>query len=89
MIVIKTEKQMKEVEVTIENHVLCDKCNEKIEPDNFDAFQCEFKLKTGHSFPDGSGGELQEMDICEKCADNLVELLRNNGYRVNDGEWGY
>ena len=41
MQVIKKEKQMKEVDVTIESYTLCDKCNEKIKTGSSDAFKCE------------------------------------------------
>ena len=43
--VIKKEKQMKEVDVTIESYSLCDKCNEKIKTGSYDAFECEFYKK--------------------------------------------
>jgi hypothetical protein len=42
MKVIKKEKQIKEVDVTINSYKLCDKCNEKIKTNNYDAFKCEF-----------------------------------------------
>jgi hypothetical protein len=90
MQVIKKVKQMKEVEVTIENYNLCDKCNEKIETeDNYDAFECEFIHKIGSSYPEGGSGEKQEMELCQKCAVELVALLRANGYRVTDSEWDW
>ena len=87
MRVVKKEKIMKEVEVTSESYTLCDKCNCKIEKDRFDAFECEFVHKTGSSFPEGSYGEQQEMELCQKCAVELVELLRSNGYKLIDSEW--
>lgn len=88
MQVIKKEKQIKEVEVTIESYSLCDKCNEKIiTEDNYDSFECEFIHKTGSSYPEGGSGEKQEMELCQKCAVELVVLLRENGYRVSDSDW--
>ena len=90
MRVIKKEKRMKEVDVTIEDYNLCDKCNEKIEKeDSYDAFECEFIHKTGSSYPEGGSGEKQEMELCQKCAVELVALLRTNGYRVTDSEWDW
>jgi hypothetical protein len=87
MKVLKTEKQMKEVDVTVECHTLCDKCNNKVELDRFEAFEFKFLNRTGRIFPEGGGGEKQEMDLCQNCADELVELLRENGYRVTDSDW--
>jgi hypothetical protein len=89
MQVTKTETQLKEVEVTIESYTLCDKCNNKIHIDSYDAFNCEFKHKTGEAFPECGGGDLQQMELCPKCAVELVSLLRENGYRINDSEWDY
>lgn len=89
MQVIKKEKQMKEVDVTIESYTLCDKCNERIKTDSYDAFECEFIHKTGSSYPGGGSGEKQEMELCQKCAVELVDLLRANGYRVTDSEWDW
>jgi NMD protein affecting ribosome stability and mRNA decay len=89
MQVIKKEKQMKEVDVTIESYTLCDKCNEKIKTGSYDSFECEFIHKTGSSYPEGGSGEQQEMELCQKCAVELVDLLRANGYRVNDSEWDW
>lgn len=90
MQVIKKEKRMKEVDVTIEDYNLCDKCNEKIKKeDSYDAFECEFIYKTGSSYPEGGSGEKQEMELCQKCAVELVALLKTNGYRVTDSEWDW
>jgi uncharacterized protein with PIN domain len=89
MQVTKTETQLREVEVTIERYTLCDKCNTKIRLVNYDAFKCEFTHKTGDAFLDSGGGDLQQMELCPKCAVELVSLLRENGYRINDSEWEY
>jgi hypothetical protein len=87
MQVIKREKQMKEVDVIIESYTICDKCNEKIKKGCYDAFECKFIHKTGSSNLEGGIGEKQEMELCQKCAVELVALLRTNGYRVTDSEW--
>jgi hypothetical protein len=89
MKVLKKEKRMMEVDVTIENYFLCDKCNQKIEHENYNAFECNFIHKTGSNYPSGGSGEKKEMDLCEECAVELVTLLRTNGYRVNDSEWDW
>lgn len=87
MKVVKKEKQVKEIEVTLESYILCDKCNKKIETNVYDAFKCEFIHQTGDSYPEGGDGEKQEMELCQRCAEKLVILLRENGYRVTDSEW--
>lgn len=90
MQVIKKEKQMKEIDVTIEDYSLCDKCNEKIKKEHYyDAFKCELVHKTGSSYPEGGSGKKQEMELCQKCAVELVALLRSNGYRATDTEWDW
>jgi uncharacterized protein with PIN domain len=89
MEVIVKEKKLQEVDVIIENYTLCDKCNEKIKTDRYEAFKCELIHKTGSSYPDGGIGEKQKMELCQECAVELVNLLRTNGYRVTDSEWDY
>lgn len=90
MNIIKTEKQIKEVDVVIENYNICDKCNNKIEKqDMFDSFKCEFIHETGESYPEGGSGEKQKMELCKKCVPELIQLLRDNGYRVTDSEWEF
>ena len=56
---------------------------------SFDAFECEFIHRTGGSYPEGGSGEKQEMELYQKCAVELVVLLRENGYRVTDSEWNW
>ena len=88
MRVVRKEKQMKEVYVTIEDYNVCDKCDKKIVKTNwYDAFKFEFIHKTGDEFPEGGSGDVQTMELCQECAVDLVELLRENGYRVNDSSW--
>ena len=89
MQVLIKEKQMREVEVTKESYVLCDKCGDKISFANYDAFDFDFSLKTGNSYPEGGSGEKQEMDLCHTCANKLMELLKLNGYRINTSDWDY
>lgn len=59
MYVKKTEKQIKEVEVTTESYSLCDKCNEKIQTGIYDAFEFELEYKTGASYPESGSGDLE------------------------------
>ena len=88
MEVIKTEKRMKEVEVTIERYTLCDKCNNKIERESsFDVFECKLEQRTGEHYPEGGSGEKDKMDLCQKCAKDCIKLLTDNGYRISHSEW--
>ena len=89
MEVIKKERQIKEVEVTVESYTLCDKCGEKIETGKYESFECEFTHKTGSCYPDGCNIEIQEMQLCQKCAVECVELLQKNGYRINESDESY
>ncbi len=90
MRVVKKEKQLKEVDVILEDYNLCDMCNEKIETEDcYDAFECNFIHKTGSMFPEGGFGQKQEMELCQKCAVELVKLIRENGYRVTNSDWDW
>ena len=89
MEVVKKEKQVKEVEIIVERYTLCDKCNRRIETSTYDAFECEFTHKTGKSYPEGGSGDIQSMQLCQKCAVECVELLQTNGYRIIDTEWDW
>lgn len=84
MIVTKTEKKL--IDVTVENYSLCDKCNEEIIVHGYDAFECELKYKIGTSYPDGGNSEDKEMELCQKCAINLFQLLKENNYRITEKE---
>lgn len=89
MYVKKTEKQIKEVEVITESYSLCDKCNKKINIGVHDAFNFELEYKTGDNYPEGGSGDKKEMELCPKCADDCIKLLKDNGYRINESEWDY
>jgi len=89
MYVKKTEKQTKVVDVVVESYHLCDKCNEKIHSSCYDAFEFDLEYKTGSSYPEGGNGEKREMELCSKCADDCIKLLKDNGYRINQSEWDW
>jgi len=87
MEVKKTKKELKEVEVIVENYYTCDKCGVKIEDKYGDAFEFDFELKEGCSYPDGGGGEKQLLDLCKDCAWDAVNLLKENGFKVREEDW--
>jgi len=89
MYVKKTENHIKEIEVTTESYNLCDKCNEKIQNGSYDAFLFELEYNTGDSYPTSGSGEKKEMELCDRCADNCIQLLNDNGYRINKSKWDW
>jgi hypothetical protein len=89
MYVKKTKKEIKEVEVVTESYNLCDKCNEEIQTPGFDAFEFELEYRTGETYPECGSGDKKEMELCAKCADDCIQLLKNNGYRINESKWDW
>lgn len=88
MKVINKETATRTVEL-ITSKCFCDKCHEEITTKKYDAFECSFYLRTGNNFPESGSGENKSMDLCSNCADGLIDLLRNNGYRINESEWDW
>lgn len=87
MKVIKTERRTIETDVTIDHYHECDKCKSRIKPDNaYDAFECQVRLRVGTSYPEGEFGSVTTIDLCKKCAEELITFLQYNSYRVNKSE---
>lgn len=84
-----TIKEKRLVEVTTKSYSLCDKCNNKIETELYEKFECTFILNTGQVYPEGGSGDKQEMELCQTCAPEFIKLLTQNGYRINNSEWDY
>ena len=84
MYIVRKEK--KEVEVIVEQYNTCDKCNKRIKYESFEDFDCSLTYRSGHSYPEGFFGKNYHMDICQDCADEFLELLKENGYKLNEGE---
>lgn len=89
MKVEKTEKRIVEQEIVIESYTVCDRCNEKIVKNGFDQFHCRIEYKTGFQYPEGGNGDISTVDLCQDCADDLITLLKENGYRINENEWDW
>jgi hypothetical protein len=87
MRVRKTEKQLKEVDVVVEDYETCDKCGCVIKLDHDDAFDFDFRLKTGYQYYDSGSGEYTEIDLCEPCSKQLVQLMNENGFKTRTEEW--
>ena len=86
MEVIIKEKRM--IEVVVDSYILCDKCNKKIESSvSFDAFECEFLYKEGSVYPEGGYGDKSELDLCQRCGKEAIELLEKHGFKVQTKDW--
>jgi len=85
----KTKLVTKEVEETVECYDVCDKCGIRINTVLYDAFDFDFELKTGTSYPEGGSGDKWMLDLCEDCAKAAIELLKANGYKVREEEWDW
>ena len=89
MYVEKKVKEVKEVETVVDSYNLCDKCNERIETDAYDAFEFNIEQITGKRYSDSASAEKKSIELCPKCADDCMELLKTNGYRVITSDWSY
>ena len=87
MNVVRTIKELKEVDVVVEDFLQCDKCGNEIKTGLYDAFSFDFEVRTGESYPEGGNGQLFNMDLCQECFKELLELLKENKYRVDEKEW--
>jgi len=82
-------KEKRTQDVIVESYCTCDKCKKRIKQKPYDAFDFDFELKTGFAYPSGSGGKKQVMDLCQECATELVEKLKNDGYAIREIDWCY
>jgi hypothetical protein len=88
MEIIKQHKEIKEVVVTDERYIQCDKCDKKINVEAFDVFKSNLTIETGSRWPDGSGcGDIESLDLCQECSIELTNLLKTNGYKIQHKEW--
>lgn len=87
MYVKKTETRLEEVTRIVEDFHLCDKCNAKINVDHYDSFKFNLTYKEGYCYPEGGSGTKTEMELCPNCAEECIELLKLNGYRMTESEW--
>jgi methyl coenzyme M reductase subunit D len=67
---------------------ICDKCGNVIDDDPCNAYEDGwFEIRKGHfaKYPgDITVYTRYGMDLCEKCSDNLINLLRNNRYNIQE-----
>lgn len=70
----------------------CDKCDREMMYDHepYNPYNNEwFKMTTGMSFPEGGSGKSHKLDLCEECAKKMLELLKENGYKVYEVDWDF
>lgn len=62
----------------------CDKCGQEIIHENFSIFDSEwFEARFGMCYPEGGAGTSYTMDLCENCSLEMINLLKNHGYKVD------
>ena len=83
----KERKEMQMKEVIVESYYLCDKCGDRIKYGLFDAFNFELEYRTGEQYPEGGSGDKYNIDLCHKCAPKLIQLLKENDYKIQCNEW--
>ena len=88
----KTKKEIKEVEVTVSDVNLCDKCGKDLDEDisdMYEVFECNFEYKTGESYPEGGDIHYTELELCKKCGKEAIQLLKDNGFvfTERDSNW--
>ncbi len=74
--------------------VKCDICGKTSKNNwkesNFDAIDSTVFLRIGKNYPEGSWGEITEIDICPYCFENaLVPWVRSLGGEPTVREWDY
>ena len=82
MHIIKTKKVFKAVEEVVRDYYTCDNCGDVIDDEYGEFFDFTFSLNIGQRYPGYASGEKQEMDLCKDCAEECVELLEKNGYKI-------
>lgn len=80
---------MQMTEVVTKCYKLCDKCGIIIKNKQYDAFNFELEYKTGTAYPEGGSGDKYELDLCENCAPKAIQLLKENGFKVQESEWDW
>jgi hypothetical protein len=85
----KTKKIVKEIEVVTESYIQCDKCGEKISKQIYEIFDFDFEVRKGLGFPSGGNGIQINLDLCQKCCEEALNLLEENGFKIHSKKWDY
>lgn len=64
----------------------CDKCGAEVPVlGPYETREFQFIAVKGWAYPDGAGGDGWVLeDLCDLCAQQLRNLLENNGYKTED-----
>ena len=71
----------------VEKSIICDKCLEEIKKERFNAFDFDFEIRFGESYPGDAYGKKHVMDLCEKCSHKLLKDLNELGYKSYELDW--
>ena len=55
----------------------------------FDVFESHFSFRSGDVFPEGGSVEVKSIDLCQKCNEEFLVLLKESGYYINTAEEDY
>ena len=80
-IITKTVEQKEVIKET------CDKCEQQIKSYAFDNYNSEwFEFSVGACYPESTNGVKYFMDLCEECSIKLTQLLKQNGFNIQEKE---
>jgi len=66
-------------------HSTCDKCGKEIKKETYNAYNEDwFEIKEGHIYPEGGCFSGYKMELCEDCSHELVEILKFNGFNIQE-----
>jgi len=70
--------------------ITCDKCGDPVEKkDQHDEFEFNLKYRSGFKKPTHGEGQEETLDLCQVCAEELVKLLKEAGYKFVAEKWNY
>ena len=60
----------------------CDKCGCEVSNGTFRVNEIELSYLIGDSYPEGMFADSYKIDLCEPCGKQMIELLKDNGYKI-------
>jgi hypothetical protein len=68
----------------------CDKCGLKIRTSFYDAYDEDwFSINKGHKYPEGGHFIEYNMELCETCSHELMNILKLNGFNIREEDVDY